>query len=162
MAIAPDDSLVGVSEEAQRWLDDLIPGGEDETNAENVTRVLFESAHAVRRGDAARASTCVRTVSGHWLRVEGTPLPVGPADVAVVLRPATVQELVAPVSTYRGLTPRETQIFTLLTYGLATKQIARELAVSQLTVSTAPALALPQVRGHRTRGTHRFADLTRC
>ena len=62
---------------------------------------------------------------------------MGPA-AAVVLRPATVQELVAPVSTYRGLTSRETQIFTLLTYGLATKQIARELyAVSQLAVAGA-------------------------
>lgn len=72
VALTPDNRLAAVTAEAQLWLDDLVPGGDDETHAEDVTRVLFDAAHAVRHPGAGRAATCVRTVSGHWLRVEGT------------------------------------------------------------------------------------------
>jgi DNA-binding CsgD family transcriptional regulator len=117
------------------WLDDLVPGGDDETCASDVTRVLFDAAHAVRRGDTSRASTCVRTVSGQWLRVEGTALPVGEADVAVVLHPAAVHQMLGTLAACNSLTARESEALGLLAYGLAGKQIARELAISPLTVN---------------------------
>jgi DNA-binding CsgD family transcriptional regulator len=135
VALAPDNRLVAVTTEAQLWLDDLLPGGEDETHAGDVTRVLFEAAHAVRRAGAGRAATCVRTVSGHWLRVEGIAASIGAADVAVLLHRATARELLEPYATHLGLTTREREILGLLVDGLASKQIARELAISLLTVN---------------------------
>jgi len=135
VALAPDNRLVAVTSEAQQWLDDLVPGGEDETNAGDITRVLFDAAHAVRRADAGRASTCIRTVSGHWLRVEGTAMTIGPADVAVLLHRATPRELLGTFADHHGLSARESEIFSLLVDGLASKQIARELAISLLTVN---------------------------
>jgi DNA-binding CsgD family transcriptional regulator len=135
IALAPDNRLVAVSAQAQAWLDDLIPGGEDETYPSDVTRVLFDAAHAVRRGDMNRASTCIRTVNGHWLRVEGTALPVGDADVAVVLQPAAVHQLLETVAACNKLTARESEVLGLLVHGLAGKQIARQLAISLFTVN---------------------------
>jgi DNA-binding CsgD family transcriptional regulator len=135
VALAPDNRLVTVTEAARRWLDDLVPGGEDETHAGDVTRVLFDAAHAVRRGDADRASTCVRTVAGHWLRIEGTAATIGPADVAVLLHRATSRDLLGTFTDHHGLSPRESEVFRLLVEGSASKQIARELAISLLTVN---------------------------
>jgi DNA-binding CsgD family transcriptional regulator len=135
VALAPDDRIVAVSGDAQAWLDDLVPGGEDETYPSDVTRVLFEAAHAVRQGDEARASTCVRTVGGRWLRVEGMQLDLGGADVGVVLQPATVEQLLGTVAAYRGLTRRELEVLGLVTAGLAGKHVARELGISLLTVN---------------------------
>jgi DNA-binding CsgD family transcriptional regulator len=135
VALAPDNRLVAVTAEAQLWLDDLLPGGEDETNAGDVTRVLFEAAHAVRRAGGRRAATCVRTVSGHWLRVEGTAASIGAAEVAVLLHRATARELLETYAIHHGLTARELEILGLLVDGLASKQIARDLAISLLTVN---------------------------
>jgi len=112
-----------------------VPGGDDQTYPSDVTRVLFDAAHAVRRGDLGRASTCIRAVSGHWLRVEAAALPVGEADVAVVLQPAAVHQLVGMLATCNRLTPRESDVLGLLVHGLASKQIARRLAISPLTVN---------------------------
>lgn len=135
VALAPDNRLIAVSAEAQAWLDDLVPGGDDQTYPSDVTRVLFDAAHAIRRGDTTRASTCVRTVSGHWLRVEGTGLPLGETDVAVVLQPAAVHQLLRTLAACNKLTTRESQILSLLTHGLAGKQIARQLGMSIYTVN---------------------------
>ncbi len=135
VTLAPDNRLVAVSPSAQAWLDDLVPGGDDETYVTDVTRVLFDAAHALRRGETDCASTCVRTVSGHWLRVEGTALSLGEADVVVLLQGATVQQLLRAVAVYNGLTTRESQVIDLMAHGLPAKLIARELAISVLTVS---------------------------
>ena len=135
VALSPNNRLVAVSAQAQAWLDDLVPGGDDETYPSDVTRVLFDAAHAVRRGDLSRASTCIRTVSGHWLRVEATALPIGEVDVAVMLQPAAVHQLLETVAACNKLTPRESDVLGLLADGLASKQIARRLEISPLTVN---------------------------
>lgn len=135
VAVSPDDRLVAISDEAQAWLDDLVPGDDDQTYPSDVTRVIFDATHAVRRGHPEQACTCVRTVSGHWLRVEGSAVAVGEADVVVVLRPATVQELLATVADHHGLTPREAEVLGLAAHGLPSKHIARELGVSLLTIN---------------------------
>jgi hypothetical protein len=127
VALTPDNRLVAASAEAQAWLDDLVPGGDDQTYPSDVTRVLFDAAHALRRGDLSRASTCLRTVSGHWLRVEATALAVDEADVAVVLQPATVQQLLGTLAACNKLTARESEVLGLLAHGLAGKQIASQM-----------------------------------
>jgi DNA-binding NarL/FixJ family response regulator len=87
------------------------------------------AAYAVRRGNTSRASACVRTVSGHWLRAEGTELPVGEADVAVILQPATAHDLIGTLAAHHQLTARESEILGLITHGLAGKHIASELGI---------------------------------
>lgn len=135
VALDPDNRIVAVTAEAQCWLDELLPGGEDQTNPEDVTRVLFDAAHAVRSAGQARAFTCVRTVRGRWLRVEGCAVSIGAADVAVLLHQATAEDLVRIYAVHNGLSPREFEILELLVDGLASKQIARRLAISLLTVN---------------------------
>ena len=135
VALAPDDRMVAVSEGAQAWLDDLVPGGDDETYPSDVTRVLFDAAHAVRRGDTRRASTCVRTVSGSWLRVEGTAAALGDVDVVVLLQPAPAGVLLDTYALHHRLTGRETEVLGLVTHGLGSKQVAREMAISLQTVN---------------------------
>jgi DNA-binding CsgD family transcriptional regulator len=135
VALSPDNRLLAVSPQAEAWLNDLVPGGDDETYLSDVTRVLFDAAHAVRRGDLDRAAACVRTVSGHWLRVEGSELSVGEADVVIMLQAATAQQLLGTMSLYHGLTGRESEVLDLVARGRSSKQIARRLAISVLTVN---------------------------
>ena len=135
VSIAPDDRIVAVSEGAHAWLADLVPGGDDETHLGDVTRVLFDAAHAVRCGEPARGSTCVRTVRGHWLRVEATAHPLDGSDVTVIMQPATSRQLVGAFGTYHRLTPRELDVLDKVIGGHSGKQIARQLGVSLLTVN---------------------------
>jgi DNA-binding CsgD family transcriptional regulator len=135
VALAPNDRIVASSSEAQAWLNDLLTGGDDQTTSSNVLRVVYEAAHAVRRGDTGRSATCLRTVSGRWLRLEATSLRLGEADVVVMLQPATPEQLLSTFKASEGLTPRESQMFALLVEGLAAKQIARRLGISLLTVN---------------------------
>jgi DNA-binding CsgD family transcriptional regulator len=135
IALDAGNKFVAVSADAQSWLDDLVPGGDDQTYASDVTRVVLDSALAVRRGDLERASTSIRTVSGHWLRVQAMALDLGETDVTVVLQPATPHQLLGILSAYYLLTPRECEILDLLAYGLAGKHIAHELGISLQTVN---------------------------
>jgi DNA-binding CsgD family transcriptional regulator len=135
IALDAENRFVAVSQDAQRWLDDLVPGGDDETSASDVPRVVFDAAHAVRRGDVNRTSTSVRTVSGHWMRVQAMALEVGGSDVTVVLQPATPHQLLDLLAACNLLTPREREVLDLLVQGLAGKHIAHELAISLETVN---------------------------
>jgi DNA-binding CsgD family transcriptional regulator len=135
VAIAPDDRILAVSEGADAWLADLVPGGDDETYLSDVTRVLFDAAHAVRRGDPDRAATCIRTTRGHWLRVEATAHLLGEADVAVIMQPATPHQLVGALAAGHRLTPREVDVLDQLLRGQSGKRAARQLELSLLTVN---------------------------
>ena len=134
VAMSPTLGILTVSEGAQAWLDDLVPGGpEDETTAENMSRVAHDAAYAVRRGD--RAAACLRTVRGHWLRVEAFPMAVGEADVVVTFQAASVAYAASTVSESCSLTVREREVLLLLLHGEPAKRIARQLGVSVLTVN---------------------------
>lgn len=136
IAMSRNGGIATVSPGAQQWLEDLVPGGtEDSTTAENMTRVAHDAAYAVRRGDVARAATCLRTVRGHWLRVEAVPLNLGEADVAVTLQAASATQVARTMAEACGLTARERQVLHLLIQGQPAKRIARALGVSVLTVN---------------------------
>jgi DNA-binding CsgD family transcriptional regulator len=135
ISLAPDDRFVGVTEEAWAWLRLLVPGGDDQTWLTDVTRVVYELAHACRAGDSRRAATCVRTVTGRWLRVEAARFAGGEADTAVMLHAATPDQLIGPIAARHGLTPRERQSLELTLHGRSTRQAARELGISTQTVS---------------------------
>jgi DNA-binding CsgD family transcriptional regulator len=133
--LAPDNRLIAVSDHAQSWLDDLVPGGPDETGPDDVTRVVFDAANAARRAQARGAATTVRTVSGRWLRVEGVLLNGGDADVGVLMHAAHVSHLIPAMQAYHALTPRETQVLRQAVDGQPSKQIAHQLNISLLTVN---------------------------
>jgi DNA-binding CsgD family transcriptional regulator len=136
MALSATRGVVEISAGAQAWLDELVPGGpDDETTAENMSRVAHDAAYAVRRGDRARSATCLRTVHGHWLRVEGMPVTLDDADVVVTFQAASLDQVVATVSARCGLTAREREVLHVLLRGEPAKQIARRLGVSVLTVN---------------------------
>jgi DNA-binding CsgD family transcriptional regulator len=136
VALSPTRGVLTVSPGAQAWLDDVVPGGgDDTTTAENMTRVAHDAAYAVRRGDRAGAAACLRTVRGHWLRVEAVPMDVGEADVAVTFQAASVAQVVGTVSDSCSLTVREREVLLLLLRGEPAKRIARHLSLSILTVN---------------------------
>jgi DNA-binding CsgD family transcriptional regulator len=135
IAMSPVRGIVAISTGAQEWLDALVPGGDDETTAENMSRVAHDAAYAVRRGDLEGARTCLRTVRGHWLRVEAVPMVLGEADVAVTFQEASVRQSLASMGLACGLTARERQVVHLLVRGHPAKHIARQLDISALTVN---------------------------
>jgi DNA-binding CsgD family transcriptional regulator len=133
--LSPDDRFLGVTEPAWAWLRLLVPGGDDQTWLTDVTRVVYEVAHACRVDDRTRTATCVRTVTGRWLRVEAARLTDGGADTAVLLHAATPDQVLDPFAARHGLTPRERQCLELALHGRSTRQAARELGISTQTVS---------------------------
>jgi DNA-binding CsgD family transcriptional regulator len=94
-----------------------------------------DGARTVRRGDPDRATTCIRTVGGHWLRVEATAHPLGGADVAVIMQAATPHQLVRAFADGHRLTPREVDVLDQLLRGQSGKRAARQLELSVLTVN---------------------------
>lgn len=123
-----------VSPAARRWLEELVevpvaPRPEE-------SRVLqVVAARARRPGEGLDARIRARTGSGRWLLLYGTPL-TGADDerVAVIIRPASAQEVAPVVLAAFGLSERERQVTRLCMAGLPTKQIAGALAISQYTV----------------------------
>ena len=130
-----DNQIVAISTEAQAWLDDLVPGGEDQTWPKDVTRVLFDAANILRTNGRAPASTCIRTVSGRWLSVTAARLRFHEADVALTLDAASPQRILRTCVLHHGLTPREQEVVALAVAGLASKQLARRLGISVWTVN---------------------------
>jgi DNA-binding CsgD family transcriptional regulator len=77
----------------------------------------------------------VRTRSGRWLLLYGTPLSGGPEGrVAVVVQPAPAAEVAPLVALAYGLSERERQVTRLCLQGRSTRQMAAELHVSPYTV----------------------------
>ncbi len=131
IVLREDDQLV-LSADARAWLEDLVPGGTDETHLDDVTRVVFDAANAVRRASSS-PHTVVRTISGRWLWVQGSRLSDG--SVAVVMQSASVRQVLPTIARTHALTRREAEVLEELASGLATKQIARELGLSPFTVN---------------------------
>ena len=82
---------------------------------------------------AARARA--RTRSGTWLLLYGTRLS-GDSDgrTAVIIHPATPQDVAPVIALSYGLTERECQVAMQCVQGRVTKEIARALSLSPYTV----------------------------
>ncbi len=85
------------------------------------------------RSEDGSASAVVRSVSGRWLRVHGSRL-AGSGEVAVVVEPATPQQLAPVRLAAYGLTPREREVVDLVLAGRSTAGIADRLFISEYTV----------------------------
>ncbi len=99
--------------------------------------MITSLAAATARGEGlARAVLLSQT--GSWIALHASGLRttgVGPEDrIAIIIEAARPVELNDLVAEAYGLTPREREVTTLITTGLANKQIAQRLGVSRYTV----------------------------
>lgn len=128
-----------ISPGAERWISEIVEEPPPETPARARTvQAVASRARSLGRGDdplglAARAR--IRTRSGLWLLLYGTPLSGG-ADgrVAVIVQPAPGTEIAPLVALAYGLSEREREVTTLCMNGRSTKHIAQLLGVSPYTV----------------------------
>ena len=94
---------------------------------------------------AARAR--VRTRTGTWLLLYGTRLSGDPGGrTAVIIHPATPQDVAPVIALSYGLTDRECQVAMQCIQGHATKEIARALSMSPLHCAGPPQVDLRQDR----------------
>jgi DNA-binding CsgD family transcriptional regulator len=127
-----------VSPAAERWIADLV----------EIPVPVVPSESKIVQGVAARARTLsrpgapplaararVRTRTGTWLVVHGTPLAgAGDGRTAVIIQPAGPYEVAPLIALSHGLTEREAQITRLCVEGRPTRAIAAELHMSPYTV----------------------------
>ena len=133
-------NVESISPAAERWIEDLREDPKPATPAASATvQIVAARARTLHAGDdplqlVARAR--VQTTSGDWLVIYGTPLssPAGGDRVAVIIQPATPNEVAPLVALAYGLTPRETEVTRLCMQGRSTKEIATRLYLSTYTV----------------------------
>jgi DNA-binding CsgD family transcriptional regulator len=128
-----------ISPAAERWIADFVEEPPPATPADSkMIQAVASRARALGSDNdplqtAARAR--VPTRSGAWLLLYGTPLAGGgDGRTAVIIQPATTNEVAPLVALAYGLTPRECGITRLCMQGRSTKEIAGELHVSAYTV----------------------------
>ncbi len=118
------------TDQADAWLDRL-------DDRDRIPSVITSLAIATTRGEGlARASLPSR--HGGWITLHASGLRSASADgeerVAIIIEAARPIQLNDLVTEAYGLTPREREVTTLITTGLANKQIAQRLGVSRYTV----------------------------
>ena len=128
-----------ISPAAERWIADIVEEPPPATPADSkMIQAVASRARALGSGNdplqlAARAR--VQTRSGAWLLLYGTPLTSGTdRRTAVIIQPATPNEVAPLVALAYGLTERERDITRLCMQGRSTKDIAATLHVSAYTV----------------------------
>lgn len=127
-------AITSTSAEARHWLADL------EHAPNMVCPVVHPLAVAALSGAKAATAVRVRSRSGVWLQVSATPLDssgsaTSPRTVAVVIGPASAEQLAPVMSRAYGLTGREQEIAVLAGGGHTSVAIARSLRISPYTVN---------------------------
>lgn len=113
-------------------LDDLRTGGVAEPGLPTVVGIVATRARASRT--YSHLATRVRGASGRWVRLTAVPLEGDAGSVAVTIESARAADLTPILLESYGLTDREAELVLLLSRGLATKEIAAELALSPHTI----------------------------
>ncbi len=128
-----------ISPAAERWIGEIVEDPPPTSAIESKPlRSVAAQARAIPPGTdplelTARAR--VRTRSGSWLLLYGTRLSGEPAGrTAVIIHPASPQDVAPVIGLSYGLTPRECEVAMACVQGHATKEMARVLAVSPYTV----------------------------
>jgi DNA-binding CsgD family transcriptional regulator len=131
--------LLSSTAEAREWLS-RIPGADIYTKVGMLPSVVYSVAS--RKLETPNSSVRhlpgnirVRTVDGRWATFDSAPLD-GDASgsVAVTVRASAPQEVLELLARACRLTPRETELVTLLLKGLSTRELADRLFITQYTV----------------------------
>jgi DNA-binding CsgD family transcriptional regulator len=128
-----------ISPAAEHWISQLVEDPPPTSPAESkMVQAVAARARALAHGDdplqlAPRSR--VQTRTGAWLVLYGTPLAGGgDRRTAVILQPATPNEVAPLVALAYGLSERESQVVRLCMQGRSTKEMAGDLHVSAYTV----------------------------
>lgn len=145
-----------ISPAAERWIAEMTEIPRPASPADSaVIRIVAARARTLAAGtDPLRlaARSRVLTRSGRWLLLYGTPLSGGGEErTAVIIQPATPNEVVPLVALAYGLSEREREVTRLCMQGRSTKQIAHLLQVSPYTVQDHLKSIFAKT-GARTRG----------
>lgn len=134
-----DGRVESFSPAAERWIAELVEAPAPSSPGESpIVRAVAARARAIPPGTdpvqrAARSRALTR--GGDWLVLYATPLSGEPTGrSAVIVQPATPQEVAPLVAMVYGLSPRETEVTMLCIRGLSTKEIAQAMFVSPYTV----------------------------
>ena len=112
---------------AETWFPDGIPA--------LVWSVVGRLLAAEQGHDAGRpVRVRVRAADGRWAIVEAARLDGSDPGIAVTLRSAAADDVLALLSRAAGLSPRERELVALLLEGLATRELAERLFISRHTV----------------------------
>jgi len=136
LVVAEDGSLLATTEAGEQWLWELYDEPREDRRSvllQAVLARLTSNEHGVEPGTP---TVNVRTRSGRWARVHASPM-AGLGEerrIAVVIERARPAELSPLILLAHGLTRREGQVAQLALQGRATKQMARELRISEHTV----------------------------
>jgi DNA-binding CsgD family transcriptional regulator len=81
----------------------------------------------------------LRGRSGRWLTLHASltePAPGRPSETVVVISPSEPEEVARPNVASYGITPREEEIVKLVARGYSTREISRDLFISEHTVNS--------------------------
>ncbi len=128
-----------ISPAAERWIAELDehPPPDPPTDSKVVQSVAARARTIPPGSDPLElaARVRVRTRTGRWLLLYGTRLSGGQdGRTAVVIHPASPHDIAPVVTMSYGLTGRECAVAMQCVQGRATKEIAKELALSPYTV----------------------------
>ena len=131
--------LESISPAAERWVAEMVEHPTPSAPADSkMVQAIAARCREIDPGTdplSLSARARVRTRSGTWLLLYGTRLSGGPAErTAVIIQPATPQDVVPVVALAYGLSQRESHVTMHCIQGSSTKQIARALSMSPYTV----------------------------
>ena len=126
--VQPDCTAAAISPQAAAWFRDFHTPESPLPQEVLAVAAAAWNVHGPGPGQLAR----VRTRSGRWLSLAACPL--GGGRVAVILQPATGEQLLPAMVAWHGFTPRQLDVLRLLLEARPIKQIARRLDVSPHTV----------------------------
>jgi DNA-binding CsgD family transcriptional regulator len=144
-----------ISPAAERWIADMVQSPAPAVPAEcKPVQLIATLTRQSSSGDPLLTTprSRVQTSSGTWLLLFGTRLSGGNGGrTAVIIQPATPNEVAPLVALAYGLSGRECQVTRLSLQGHSTKQMAATLGVSPYTVQD-HLTAIFDKTGVRTRG----------
>lgn len=139
IVFAAGGAIESISPAAVSWVTQLPDAPADgDVAASRPVELVAARARVLADGRdplGAAARVRVRTRSGRWLLMYGTPLAGGtPGRTAVIIQPAPRSEIVPIIGLAYSLTAREREVSELCLRGLPTKAMAGVLGVSRYTV----------------------------
>ena len=143
LLLSPALEVRAQTPQTQRYLQVLVPPeaegqAPDPASAYNVAAQLLAAEAGV---DDNPPVARVHLAGGRWLtlraaRMDANPTTPAPAgrDVAVSIEPSTAGDRVTVFARACGLTPREAELLQHLAGGATTREVARQMYVSENTV----------------------------